>query len=504
MNPFALAYFGSWLLALLITPVVIKCARRLKVVDCPGVRKIHSVPIFRIGGVAVFLSVMLPSVSLILLSRRVCGDFFELSGELIAVFAMGAFMFFVGLVDDIKGLRARVKLICQFAAAAVVCSAGVKINSITFSDTFALNLGSLAWPSALLWIVGVTNAVNFIDGLDGLAAGISAIAAGVIALLALKFGQPATAVIMLCLVGALVGFLFFNFHPAGIFMGDCGSQFLGFMLAATSVMCAARSGAAVSLTLPAVVLGIPIFDTLISMLRRFLGRRSIFSADRGHFHHRLLALGLGHSQVVIVAYAVTLTATCLGMFMLFTTPLQTVVVFVCILLLLGMGFRCIGSVRLRETIEALRRKRMVANEMKQEKADFEQLQLHLAGAHTFDQWWRSLCLAAERMRFMTITLPLTDRSGTRRLLSWESDGETVQLQNLVRTTVPIRDRRSGSVLELEAAIHADGSLESAGRRITLFNRLIEENSLEKLQVNQRIHSLSVDSQAAFEVSRTVL
>ncbi|HEW78408.1 MAG TPA: undecaprenyl/decaprenyl-phosphate alpha-N-acetylglucosaminyl 1-phosphate transferase, partial [Phycisphaerales bacterium] len=292
MNTYVLVYLCSWLLALLVTPIVIRLARRFKMVDSSDIRKVHSRPVPRIGGVAVFVPMMVLTISVLFLNNDIGDKFHGIQPKIIVLLSAAAFMFLVGLIDDIKGLRARVKFLCQLAAAITVCAFGIRITSIAVSDWFTLNLGWFSWPLTLFWIVGVTNAVNLIDGLDGLAAGISAIACGVMVVLALYFGQPVMAVIMLSLCGALTGFLFFNFNPAKVFMGDCGSLFLGFTLASASVMCATKSHAIVGLTLPIIALGIPILDTLFSMLRRFLERRSIFSPDRSHFHHRLLALGL--------------------------------------------------------------------------------------------------------------------------------------------------------------------------------------------------------------------
>jgi len=480
MSIYALVYFISWLLAILTTPVVIAIARKFQMVDHPDIRKVHSFPISRIGGVAIFISIMIPLAAVLLLSGVPSRRPHNIQPEVMALLGGATFIFFVGFIDDIKGLRARTKFFCQLLAAAVVCASGIRISSINVTDTFVLDFGSLAWPLTLLWIVGVTNAVNFIDGLDGLAAGLAAIACGVIVLLSICFSQPVIAVISLCLLGSLIGFLAFNFHPARIFMGDCGSLFLGFTIASMTVLCAARSKALVTFTLPILALGIPIFDTLISILRRFIGRRSILSADRAHFHHRLLALGLNHRQVVIIAYAETLIAVGLGMFMIFTNPIQTMIIFLCILLLFVLAFVVAGSVTLRETINGLKRKYAVTSDIKREKDDFAQIQLHFSQAQNFEQWWQSVCHAAAQMNFITILLPLTNRDGTKRLLTWKKNTKQAETKDLVKMILPVRDRRCNSELKLEAQIHAAGSLESAGRRLTLFSRLIEEHGMEKL------------------------
>ena len=480
MRAYLTVYLGSTLLALLTTPIVIRIARRLNIVDAPDVRKVHCEPVPRIGGVAIFIS-MIALIIPVLLLPNVFGQSFRFNRpKIITLLFAGGFVFLVGLIDDIKGLRVRVKLLSQLIAAVVVCGVGIRINTIFLTDSLVVDLGWFSWLITILWIVGITNAINFVDGLDGLAAGICAATCGVIVILTLYFGPPVMTVIMLCLLGSLSGFLFFNFNPAKIFMGDSGSLFLGFTIASSSVLCASKTETVVGLALPILALGIPIFDTLLSMLRRFLERRSIFSPDFGHFHHRLLALGLRQRHAVIAAYVVTLLAAGLGMFMLLTRNAQTVIVFVSILLLLVLAFRVVGSVRLQETIAGLRRKHTISHQKKREIENFENIELHFRKAEIFDQWWQAVCFAADKMGFTRSFLPLTNRDGTKRILAWEKNSESIGADDIVKMTLPIRDRRIGSPLNLEVQIHVNGSLESAGRRVTLFGRLLEEYSIANL------------------------
>jgi len=468
----------------LITPVIIRLGRRFNVVDSPGIRRVHCRPTPRIGGAAVFVPMICMTISVLFLQNLVSAGFSEIRPKITALLSAATFIFFVGLTDDIKGIRARTKLLCQVAAAIAVYVFGIRITYITVGSWFTLNFSWFSLPLTILWIVGITNAVNLIDGLDGLAAGISAVACGIMVVLSIHFCQPVMAVIMLSLLGALCGFLLFNFSPAKIFMGDCGSLFIGFTLASASVMCTAKSNAFVSLTLPILALGIPIFDTLFSMLRRFLSRRSIFSPDLNHFHHRLLALGLGQRQVVIIAYVVTLLAGGLGMFMIITRDLGTIMIFVCVLLLLVIVFRVIGVVRLRETIEALRRKHAITSRVREEKENFEGIQLCFQRAETFEQWWQSICFAADKMDLVKGSLPLTNRDGTKRTLSWEKAIEDKKEEHeIVKVIVPIRDRRAGLPLRLELDVRSNGSIESVGRRIAFFGRLVEEYGIVHLPDN---------------------
>ena len=238
--------------------------------------------------------------------------------QIVVLLASATGVFLIGLIDDIRHLPVLPKFLVEVLGATALCLVGVRIDSIDFTGGQVLHLGWLGCPLTLLWIVGVTNAVNMSDGLDGLAAGVAAIACGVIAVFAIHGSTIHTglaqsndvmmALFSLALLGGLSGFLFFNFNPAKVFMGDCGSLFIGFTIASASVMCVSKSSALVGLTLPALALGIPIFDTLFSMLRRFLERRSLFAPDGSHFHHQLLRLGLNQRRAVIIIYAVTLVA----------------------------------------------------------------------------------------------------------------------------------------------------------------------------------------------------
>ena len=480
MKTYFAVYLGSAVLAILTTAAVIYIAKRLHLVDAPGVRKVHSKPIPRIGGVAIFVS-MIGLVLPVLLLPNVIGETFRLvQSKIITVLGAAGLMFLIGLVDDVKGLRVRTKLLSQLVAALVVCAAGIRIESIPVTASLSIQFGWFSWLFTLIWIVGITNAINLSDGLDGLAAGISAIACGVIAVLSIYNGDTVMAILMLALLGSLSGFLLFNFEPAKIFMGDSGSLFLGFTIASASVLSATKTETIVGLALPVLALGIPIFDTLFSMLRRFLERRSLFAPDRRHFHHRLLALGLRQRHVVITAYLVTCLAAGLGMFMLVTRNSQTIIIFICTLLLLVLVFRVVGSVRLRETISGLRYKYALSSQRKQEFQTFENIELHFRRARKFDEWWQAVCFAAGEMDFVNGSLSFTNRDGTKRTLVWEKDNGHIPADDVLKMVVPVRDRRGDASLNVEIHVCANGSLESAGRRIALFTRLMDEYGVAAL------------------------
>lgn len=473
-------FLGAMFLAILATPVTILFARRRRLVDQPGVRKVHAAAIPRLGGVAIVLATLAATLAVLQLDNLVGQALWQARSPVLTLLLASAFIFLLGLIDDIRSLGARTKFLGQLLAALAVVTAGARFGRIDLGGGWALELGWLGWPATMLWIVGVTNAVNLIDGLDGLAAGICTIASGAVALFAVVTGQPVLAVLMLAVLGSLVGFLFLNFNPARIFMGDCGSTFLGFLIASSAALCTAGSGRFVNAALPFVALGVPIFDTLFAILRRLLQRRGIMSPDRGHIHHRLLDAGLGHHQVALTIYAITLALTALGLFMMVTEGLRTLVVFGGLIVLLVLVFRIFGAVRLRETLAGARRTIAITREAKRQRREFESAELVLREATSFAQWWSGVCRAAEEMEFLRLSLALTNRDGSVRTLLWRRPGEDPPPHERIALTVPIRQRRQGGLLTAEVDVDVKGSLESAGRRVTLFGRLIDEHSLADL------------------------
>lgn len=489
MNIYLSVYTGSLILVLVMTPVVIWFARRLNIVDVPGARHMHTSPVSHVGGVAIFLSMMTLSIAVLWLWNPTVTPDQKMLGQLRILLLAAGFIFLAGLIDDVKtkGLLARIKFIAQIASAFIICAAGIRIKSVVITDTLALDFGWFSWPLTLFWIVGITNAINLSDGLDGLAGGICAITCGVMAVFASSTGNMPMVVLMLALLGSVTGFLFFNFNPAKIFMGDCGSMFLGFMIASSSVICFSKSSALVGLALPVVVLGVPVFDTLFSMLRRFLERRSIFSADRSHFHHKLIDLGLTQSQAVIAIYGVTLLNAGLGMFMIVTPKIYVLITFFCVLVLLLLIFHIVGSVRLEQIKTAMQKRYKIIHQEREERKSFEEAALYFRRATTFDQWWQAISMAAGKMEFWTVDMPLVNRDGTSRELNWSYNGHNPDpgQEGLIQVHVPVRDRRSGSLLHLKIELYKNGSLESAGRRVALFTRLIDEHDISDLRTEKR-------------------
>jgi ABC-type multidrug transport system fused ATPase/permease subunit len=337
-----------------------------------------------------------------------------------------------------------------------------------------------AWPITIIWLVGVTVAMNFIDGLDGLAAGIAAIAAGTLAIGASHTGQVATTVLALAVLGSISGFLPYNFNPAKVFMGDAGSMFLGFVVASCSVLEETKRHSP-SMLLPALALCIPIVDAAFTLVRRrVLQRRSIFSAERGHIHHRLLDLGFSHRRAVLVLYAVSITGATGGLIALMDTWWSLFVGLVITIPLVVGFFHVVGAARVGETFAALRRNRTIEREQRRSRMVFEQMQLRFANARTFEAWWYEANSAAESFDFTSLTLTLHNRDGTPRVLKWHSPAVALASRESMSVKLPIRQRRQEGPLSIQIEVAADSSLESAGSRIALFSRLMNEYSVAHL------------------------
>ncbi|EGK62758.1 UDP-N-acetylglucosamine:undecaprenyl-P N-acetylglucosaminyl 1-P transferase [Centipeda periodontii DSM 2778] len=297
-----LAFMIALGMALILTPVVIAFARRTGALDKPDARKVHVRPIPRIGGIGIYAAFMV-SILVQLVFVELTPEFMM---SLIGLMVGGTIIVAIGIIDDYCDLPAKVKLLGQILAAVVlVVGFDVRIDFITDPLGDFIYLELFAIPATIFWIVGLTNTVNLIDGLDGLAAGVSSIAAITIFLVAMEEGIPFVAMVTAALAGAAVGFLYYNFNPARIFMGDTGSMFLGFMLAGISVVGAVKSAATIALIVPILALGLPILDTTFAIVRRMRNHRPIFKPDKGHLHHRLLAHGFTQKQAVLLMYVVS-------------------------------------------------------------------------------------------------------------------------------------------------------------------------------------------------------
>ncbi|MCC5909667.1 MAG: undecaprenyl/decaprenyl-phosphate alpha-N-acetylglucosaminyl 1-phosphate transferase [Clostridiaceae bacterium] len=299
MDNYILTFIIAMSISYLLTPYAKKIAYKIGAIDVPkDNRRVHKTPIPRLGGLAIYMAFLLSTIIMV-----------DMNTKLMGILAGATIIVIVGIIDDAKEISAKYKLMGQIIAALIVVNSGMRIEFVTNildKPEGITALQMLSIPVTVFWIVGITNTVNLIDGLDGLAAGVSSIAALSLAAVAFLNGQTQVAMVLLILAGSLIGFLPYNFNPAKIFMGDTGSLLVGFVLATISIEGLIKSATTIAVAIPVLALGIPIFDTTFAIIRRLINKRPIMEADKGHLHHRLLEQGLSQRQTVLVLYFISM------------------------------------------------------------------------------------------------------------------------------------------------------------------------------------------------------
>lgn len=301
-----LTFILGFIFTLILTPLARTVALKLNIVDNPNDRKVHNNSMPYLGGVAIYLSFSFAYILTVYFTDAVAthvGYALLFGGFLIVV---------TGVLDDAFDISAKYKILGQFLAALVAIYFGLRIQyiSLPFQEDL-LYIGWLGIPLTIFWILAITNAINLIDGLDGLASGVSGIAALGLFFVSLSIGNVMIAMMTLLLVGCILAFLIFNFHPAKIFMGDSGSLFLGFFLSTISLL-ELKQATLVTFVIPILVLAVPISDTLYAMIRRKLNKKPISEADKSHLHHCLMALGFSHRKAVLLIYVISIFFAVLG------------------------------------------------------------------------------------------------------------------------------------------------------------------------------------------------
>jgi UDP-GlcNAc:undecaprenyl-phosphate GlcNAc-1-phosphate transferase len=356
----AVACASTWV----ATPLVVRLARHVGAVDLPGPRKVHLTPIPRIGGLAVFLGFGVGLVFAAFATGYVTNPQPGRVGYWAALSGAALVLLVLGLVDDVVGVSFQWKFAVQVLAAGFLWWSGFRIDvlGVPFVST-AVTLGWWSLPLTILWIVGITNAFNLIDGLDGLAAGTALITTTAVAVIAIVGGRVAVSAVGVALVGSLLGFLRYNFNPARIFLGDSGSMFLGFSLAVMSIHGSQKNVTAVAVLAPLLILGYPIMDTSFSILRRlntlrtdadgrgvgFVVRNAhrVFLPDRGHFHHQLLDLGLSHKAAVLSLYGCALAMALGALALVVMNSLEMALILAISLTLITLAFFAFVMIRSR-------------------------------------------------------------------------------------------------------------------------------------------------------------
>ncbi|EON73600.1 glycosyltransferase family 4 protein [Lysinibacillus sphaericus] len=297
---------AAFVASILLTPLVKRLAFRIGAVDAPNYRKVHAKIMPRLGGLAIFLAFLIGVAMLYPFLINVLPRLNISEYGLIAIIIGAAIIVATGVVDDMREISAKAKMLGQLIAALIVIFVGgIQIDYINLPFIGELDFGFLSIPLTILWIVGITNAINLIDGLDGLAAGVSSIALITLAGMAIIMNNMFVLAIAAILAAATIGFLFYNFHPAKIFMGDTGALFLGFMISVLALL-GFKNVTFISLIIPVIMLGVPISDTFFAIVRRVRMKKKWSDPDKSHLHHRLLDMGFTHRQTVLIIYGIAM------------------------------------------------------------------------------------------------------------------------------------------------------------------------------------------------------
>ena len=435
MLTYVIAFLISLGLSTALIPVIKALARRYRLFDRNlSSRKIHTAPIPRLGGIAIAAGFYAPLLALLFHSNMVSERVYQDPLKIWALLGGGLVVFGLGLYDDLKGTGAKLKFLVQLLVAVGIFAAGFRIDQIALPFAGHLPLGPLALPLTVVWIVGVINAFNLIDGLDGLAGGVAFFAVATTFLLGTVRDDVLMSLYMSAMGGGILGFLIFNFNPASIFMGDSGSMFLGFILAVTSLQTSQKSGTAVAILIPVVSLGLPIMDTLLAMVRRFVAGRSMFRADREHIHHRLLSLGFTQRRAVILLYGLCVFLGAVALAMTFANSAQVAALLVVVAAVVAVLIRKLGYHRtvgtsplalgeLRERNLKLRARVRRTGEMLQKAGGREEV-------------WGCLQALAPELGVPALKLQLDDRliDGSLQTTAyrWECGAPTVSLPHTLR------------------------------------------------------------------------
>lgn len=407
MNTYLVAFLTALFISFIITPVVRKVALKFNIIDIPySQRKIHQKAIPRLGGLAIVFAFYIPITWLFFYEKSISNLYLHDIKHVIGLYIGGLIITLLGIYDDIKGTNHRKKFAVQFLVALLMYYLGYKIKLLSNPFGQTINLGVFDSVISILWIVGVINAVNLIDGLDGLASGVTFFAVVTTFIIASFNNNPLVALFCATLGGAVLGFLYYNFNPASIFMGDTGSLFLGFILSIITIKGSYKGPATVAFLIPLLSLGLPLMDTLVAMIRRYIRGTSIFSADREHLHHKLLALGLSQRKAVLILYGVCILFSLSAIGIIAASSKQTAI----LLLLLGIIiFIILRKLYYNDIIELAK---SIKNGHDYKKISYEKvlklISYHniLASSQSIEQLWNNLTNINKFLDFSELRLTL--------------------------------------------------------------------------------------------------
>lgn len=413
MKTYFVLFAEAFLLAYVLTPLAIEGFKRWGLVDKPdGVRKLHPTPVPRLGGPVLVFCAAVTLGSLWMIPNEL-GWLLRVNAPTMAKFLLpGLLIMAVGILDDIRPLPSLPKFALQVLAASWVWFQGISITipyASADSPTVALALSVASYVATVVWIVGITNAINLIDGMDGLAAGIAFLSSTTMVVSAMVLDTPAVTLLMLPISGALLAFLRYNFNPARIFLGDSGSTFLGFILAAAALVYMQKKATLIAITMPFMALGLPIADTSLSIVRRLIRGTPVLGGDHGHVHHRLVGLGLTPRRAVIVLYGVSVLFTGLALVSMFATRFAATVVIVLFCTMVISGVRLLRYPEFQEATSHLGKGFVIVSRQARNHIAFRELCEELRQAASIEEIEATVKRVAELLAFDGFRLTLSDQ-----------------------------------------------------------------------------------------------
>ncbi len=408
MRTYALLLTLSFLSAVLVTPRVRKLAHRFGWLDRPNPRKVHTVPTPRLGGVAIIISFAIALPPLFIIHNQITDGLRRQWPQLESIAAALGVIFILGVIDDIVGVPPYIRLLVEAGCGLWIFFHGVSIGRIANPVGHLWLVGIWSLPLTVIWLVGITNAFNLVDGIDGLAAGVALFAIFALALVSVLVGNLALIALLAALAGATAGFLLFNFQPATIFLGDSGSLVLGFALASLSVLWGQKSSLAVAVVGPILIFGFPILDTGLAITRRFFSGAPVMASDREHIHHQLLRLGLSPRRVVLILYTACFVCSVITLLLVHAQAGAALFILVAAfagawLVISGLGYHEIGEINL-----TLRRGLLEQRGIIRQRVQLRKATEVIENANDLSELWNSIQEVARLFDFDYAELVLTE------------------------------------------------------------------------------------------------
>ena len=423
-------FFIACAASLVLTPQVARLALHFGLVDQPNNRNVHDRPIPRIGGLAIYLAFFIAFVPLIFpgLVQQTTVLEMLIGDPRLAFLVMGSCVVIaVGIYDDSHSLSPFVKFGVQALAATIAWAGDIRIDVLWPPVIGDIQFAWLSLPVTIFWILLVINAINLIDGLDGLAAGVSFFVCMVLLVLSVVGDRILPAVILAALAGSILGFLRYNFNPARIFMGDSGSYFLGYMLATLSILGRIKGQTTLALMIPIIALGVPLIDTMWSTVRRFMVGKKLFRPDKDHIHHRLLKMGMTHRKAVLILYGVTVALGIFALLLVNARSEQTGLILLVLGVLVIFGIRRLGYIKYLQAdrVYGWIKELGDVSGISHERRSFLNLQIKTSQSRTITDLWENIAKAALWLEFDVATLYLSSPADRRKVSAMSNERRKV-------------------------------------------------------------------------------